>query len=221
MLDIEVAKYIPWLPLIAAGLCSLCCCKPAWRKFAGPIGTLSILAGLLITVGIYSNVLQGDTFKIVSFFRWIDVGNLSVGFSYFLDPLTLVMLFVVTGMGTLIATYAMGYMKGDEGYARFFAAVALFIFAMTTLVMADNLILLYLGWEGVGLCSYLLIGFYHKHPVAVKAAKKAFIVNRIGDLGFALGIFLTYLTFGSVSYEAIIPAAQAMAVNAADVSNLS
>ena len=125
-------------------------------------------------------------------FDWIHIGGLNVDFSYFIDPLTIVMLCVVTGIGTLVAWYAAGYMAGDRGYARFFAFVSLFIFAMTTLVMADNLVLLYLGWEGVGLCSYLLIGFYYDKPSAVAAAKKAFIVNRIGDLGFAIGIFLTY-----------------------------
>src|SRR5690606_42114419 len=118
--------------------------------------------------------------------------------SYLIDSLTFIMLFVVTGIGALIALYATGYMKGpgnDRGYARFFFGVALFIFAMTTLVMADNLVLLYLGWEGVGLCSYLLIGYYYDKPFAVEAAKKAFIVNRIGDLGSALGIFLTRTSF--------------------------
>ena len=120
--------------------------------------------------------------------------------SYFFDPLTMVMLLVVTGVGSLVAIYASGYMAGDRGYARFFASVSLFIFAMTTLVMADNLVLLYLGWEGVGLCSYLLIGFYYHKPSAVAAAKKAFIVNRIGDLGFALGILLTYQQFGTVEF---------------------
>jgi NADH-quinone oxidoreductase subunit L len=132
-------------------------------------------------------------------------GALRVGFSYFIDPLTIIMLFVVTGIGALVAIYAAGYMKGDRGYARFFAGVSLFIFAMTTLVMADNLVLLYLGWEGVGLCSYLLIGFYYQKPSAVAAAKKAFIVNRIGDLGFALGIFLTYKIFGTLRFAELFP----------------
>ena len=114
------------------------------------------------------------------------------------------MLCIITGIGTLIAIYASGYMKGEKGYARFFAAVSLFIFSMTTLVMADNLVLIYLGWEGVGLCSYLLIGYYYNKPTAVAAAKKAFIVNRIGDLGFALGIFLTYTTYGTLSLHEVL-----------------
>lgn len=209
-MSLDIAKFVPWLPFLAAGLCGLCCIKPALKKLAGPICVLSIFAGLLITIGVYAQVPKDGGFTVVNFFTWIQVGELSANFGYFFDPLTLIMMFVVTGMGTLIVTYAMGYMTHDPGYARFFAFVSLFIFSMLTLVMADNLILLYLGWEGVGLCSYLLIGYYYKYPVAVAAAKKAFIVNRIGDFGFALGIFLTYVTFGSVQYDAIIPAAEAL-----------
>ncbi len=119
-------------------------------------------------------------------------------FAYYIDPLTLLMLFVVCGIGALVAIYGAGYMSGEKGYARFFGAVSLFIFAMTTVVMADNLVLLYLGWEMVGLASYLLIGYYYHRPSAVAAAKKAFIVNRIGDLGFALGIFMTFWRYETV-----------------------
>jgi NADH-quinone oxidoreductase subunit L len=130
-------------------------------------------------------------------------GGLQINYGYYFDGLTMVMLLVVTGIGLLIAIYAMGYMKGDPGIARFFAAVALFIFAMTTLVMADNLVLLFLGWEGVGLCSYLLIGYYYGKDSAVAAAKKAFIVNRIGDFAFLIGIFLCYQHFDTVSFAGI------------------
>lgn len=137
--------------------------------------------------------------KVIRLADWIEIGGFSAPIEYFFDPLTMIMLFVITGIGTLVAVYASGYMKGDIGYARFFAFVSLFIFSMTTLVMANNLVLLYLGWEGVGLCSYLLIGHYYDRPSAVAAAKKAFIVNRVGDLGFALGIFLTFQTFGTVT----------------------
>jgi NADH-quinone oxidoreductase subunit L len=146
-------------------------------------------------------------------FTWIEAGDpaksaigktgsdhLSVSAGFFFDPLTAVMLCVVCGIGFLITVFAAGYMKGEEGYYRFFAYVALFITAMTLLVMGDNLILLYLGWEGVGLCSYLLIGYYYDTPVARDAAKKAFIVNRIGDFGFAVAVMLGFLAFGTVSY---------------------
>ena len=118
----------------------------------------------------------------------------------FIDPLTAVMLCVVTGIGFFITVFSKGYMAGEEGYFRFFAYLGLFIFAMTILVMGDNLLMLYLGWEGVGLCSYLLIGYYYEKPSAVEAAKKAFIVNRIGDFGFGIGIMLCFLVFGTVSF---------------------
>ncbi len=204
-MPIELIKLIPWIPLLGAALCGICCMKPAWRKAAGPISVLSIFIPFLITCGVYSAAsgLQGDD-KIQTIYQWMGVGNFTVNMGYYVDSLTMVMLFVITGIGSLIATYAMGYMKGERGYARFFMGVSLFIFAMTTLVMADNLVLIYLGWEGVGLCSYLLIGYYYDKPEAVAAAKKAFIVNRIGDLGFALGIFLTYKAYGSVSLHTVV-----------------
>ena len=117
-----------------------------------------------------------------------------------IDPLTCTMLCVVTGIGFLITIFAAGYMKGEKGYFRFFAYLGLFLFAMTCLVMGNNFVMLYLGWEGVGLCSYLLIGYNYDRPAAREAAKKAFLVNRIGDFGFGLGIMLIYLAFGTVSY---------------------
>ena len=143
------------------------------------------------------------------FYNWITAGNpdapgtskffnATAGFLF--DPLTAVMLCVVCGIGFLITVFAAGYMKGEDGYFRFFAYLGLFIFAMTILVMGENLIMLYLGWEGVGLCSYLLIGYYYEKPSAREAAKKAFLVNRIGDFGFGLGIMLCFLAFGTVSY---------------------
>ncbi|MCC5830434.1 MAG: NADH-quinone oxidoreductase subunit L [Phycisphaeraceae bacterium] len=134
----------------------------------------------------------------------VRVPGLSANFSYYIDPLTLLMLFVVCGIGSLVAIYGAGYMKGDKGYARFFAAVSIFIFAMTSMVMGDNLVLLFLGWEMVGLASYLLIGYYFKKPSAAAAARKAFIVNRIGDLGFALGIFLTYMRYDTVVISEVL-----------------
>ena len=127
-------------------------------------------------------------------------GRVQVMAGALIDPLSAVMLCVVCGIGFLITVFAAGYMKGEEGYWRFFAYLGLFIFSMTVLVMGDNLILLYLGWEGVGLCSYLLIGYYYERPTAREAAKKAFIVNRVGDFGFAIGIMLIFYCFGTVSY---------------------
>ena len=196
MLSVETAKFIPWIPALAALICGVCAGHKKLRVYAAPVSILSIGAAFLISFGLSGNVGAGTS---VAAFSWIHIGRLAVDFRYLIDPLTIVMLFVVTGIGALVAVYAAGYMAGDRGYARFFAYVSLFLFAMTTLVMADNLVLLYLGWEGVGLCSYLLIGFNYHKPPAVAAAKKAFIVNRIGDLGFALGIFLAFQRYGTVT----------------------
>ncbi len=209
-MTLHALAILNWLPALAAAMCGLLLLKPEWKRLAAPICITSIAAGFVIALG----VLLGGHWhgERLETFDWITAGDLTVGWDYFADPLTMIMLLVVTGIGSLIAIYAAGYMEGDPGYARFFAYMSLFIFAMTTLVMADNLILIYLGWEGVGLCSYLLIGYYYKQPVAVAAAKKAFIVNRIGDLGFALGIFLTYQTYGTVSLAAVLDVAQAQAV---------
>lgn len=202
-MDLSVAKYIPWLPAISAVLCGICCTSKSLRKLAAPITILAIAVGFVLAF-LTRGSLGESGHQIVPFFEWIEVGGFKADFSYYFDSLTFVMLFVVCGIGTLVAIYASGYMSGDRGYARFFAGVSLFIFSMTTLVMADNLALLYLGWEGVGFCSYLLIGYYYDKPTAFAAAKKAFIVNRIGDVGFAIGIFLTFQRFGSVQYTQIM-----------------
>jgi NADH-quinone oxidoreductase subunit L len=149
---------------------------------------------MAVSVNWYSWIPAGDSSKAGT----KDFFNIPAGF--FFDTLTCVMLCVVCGIGFFITVFAAGYMKGEEGYFRFFAYLGLFIFMMTILVMGNNLIMLYLGWEGVGLCSYLLIGYYYDRPAAREAAKKAFLVNRIGDFGFALGIMLSFMAFGTVTY---------------------
>jgi NADH-quinone oxidoreductase subunit L len=132
---------------------------------------------------------------------WFQAGDVNVGFTFRADGLTAIMLVTVTFIGSLIAIYSVGYMHGDPGYPRFFAEIALFLFAMTGLVLADNFILLYAFWEGVGLCSYLLIGFWFTRPAAAAAARKAFLVTRIGDVGFFLGILLLFLQCDSVNFK--------------------
>jgi NADH-quinone oxidoreductase subunit L len=134
---------------------------------------------------------------------WISVGSLHIDFSFVLDQLSLVMLLVVTGVGFLIHIYSVGYMGDEEGYARYFSFLNLFLFFMTVLVLAGNVLLMFVGWEGVGLASYLLIGFYFKRNSAVDAGKKAFIVNRIGDFGFLIGIFLLLANFGTLTFSEI------------------
>jgi NADH-quinone oxidoreductase subunit L len=136
-------------------------------------------------------------------FPWISVGALHIDFSFVLDQLSLVMLLVVTGVGFLIHVYSVGYMAHEEGYSRYFCYLNLFLFFMTVLVLAGNALLMFVGWEGVGLASYLLIGFYFKKDSAVNAGKKAFIVNRIGDLGFLIGIFFLLTNFGTLTFSEI------------------
>src|SRR5277367_3959302 len=153
----------------------------------------------------------------VVLFDWVPAGAMhtfSGHLAYFnaqwgmlLDPLSAIMLFVVTGVGFLIHVYSTGYMAHEGGYYRFFGYLNLFMFSMLTLITANNLLLLFVGWEGVGLCSYLLIGFYFLRKSASDAGKKAFIVNRIGDFGFMLGMFLLFRTFGSLDFTTVFAAA--------------
>ena len=140
---------------------------------------------------------------IVNHFTWIQSGGFDAAFGFYYDRLTLIMTLVVTGVGFLIHIYSVGYMAEEDGFYRFFAYLNLFLFAMLILIMANNYLLMFVGWEGVGLCSYLLIGFYFLKKSAADAGKKAFIVNRIGDFGFLLGIVLIFWTFGVVDFESL------------------
>ncbi len=145
-----------------------------------------------------------NNFPIVeNFGQWIRVGALQVDFTLVLDQLSLVMLLVITGVGFLIHIYSVGYMAHEEGYARYFSFLNLFLFFMTVLVLAGNALVMFVGWEGVGLASYLLIGFYFKKDSAANAGKKAFIVNRIGDFGFLIGMFLLLANFGTLTFSEI------------------
>ncbi|HEX2600294.1 MAG TPA: proton-conducting transporter membrane subunit, partial [Terriglobales bacterium] len=132
---------------------------------------------------------------------WIRAGNFSVDFAFYLDQLSLVMLLVVTGVGFLIHIYSVGYMWDDPGYYRFFSYLNLFMFFMLTLVLANSYLMMFIGWEGVGLASYLLIGFWFIRDSAAAAGKKAFIVNRIGDFGFLIALFLLIKHFGSLTFS--------------------
>jgi NADH-quinone oxidoreductase subunit L len=134
---------------------------------------------------------------------WISLGSLHVTFGSVLDPLSLVMLLVITGVGFLIHVYSAGYMRGDKGYARYFSYLNLFLFFMTILVLAGNILVMFVGWEGVGLASYLLIGFWFQKTSAADAGKKAFVVNRVGDFGFLIGIFLLLAHFGTLTFSEI------------------
>src|SRR6266404_8145519 len=147
-----------------------------------------------------------ETAYVERYGAWFQSGALRAGFDLSVDRLTAVMLLVVTGIGSLIHIYATGYMSHEGGYYRFFAFLNLFMFFMLVLVLSANFILLFVGWEGVGLCSYLLIGFYFLKKSATNAGMKAFIVNRIGDFGFALAMFLIVIRFGSLDFDKVLPA---------------
>jgi NADH-quinone oxidoreductase subunit L len=196
---------LPLLASIMSGIAAALGVKskqPAWTTVIG------CFIAFLFTVAMWTS-FDGTPYTVKAF-DWIQVhtdshGSLIANFSFYVDTLTIYWMLFVTGLATLIALYASEYMSHDVGlgYCRFFAAFGLFVFSMACLVMGDNLLMLYLGWEGVGLCSYLLIGYFYKKPQAVAAAKKAFIVNRIGDLGLALGVYLTFVHFGTLEYAAL------------------
>ena len=189
------------------------------EKVIGIFGSGVIGISFLITVFAFFETLAlpvNERQTIITLFTWLKVSSLDVSFSYQVDQLSLVMALIVTGVGFLIHVYSIGYMHGDKSFWRFFAYMNLFIFAMMNLILGDNFLLLFLGWEGVGLCSYLLIGFWYdkkfEKGTTGDAAKKAFVVNRIGDFGFLLGMFLIYLTFDSLNFNEVFTKAAVFAI---------
>ncbi len=228
-----LAEGLSWTGLILLlPLCSmlLCAALAALRnksKLPALVAVLAIGGAFLTVLSMAFKLDLAEAPVVVHLFDWINFSwtaatpgfvrdgetlwrGIVADFGFYIDSLTIFWMLFVTGLGTLIAIYASEYMEEDRGvgYCRFFFGVSLFILAMSSLVMADNLVLLYLGWEGVGLASYLLIGYYYKTPSAVAAAKKAFIMNRIGDAGLALGIFLTWVNYGTVEYGPLFAALQ-------------
>jgi len=189
---------IPFFPLLGFLVNGLFGKKIKNEKVIGAIGTLAIASSFMVSC-IYFFRLLGDSVKtheqVVA--SWISVGELQVDWGFLLDPLSALMIMVVTGVGSLIHLYSIGYMHGEEGFYRYFSYLNLFCFSMLMLVLGNNALVMFIGWEGVGLCSYLLIGYYFHKKSASDAAKKAFVVNRIGDFGFLLGLFLLYWTLGS------------------------
>jgi NADH-quinone oxidoreductase subunit L len=192
---------IPALPFVSFLILALFGNKLS-RKAAGSIGagSIGIIAVLTIIVGFgFLKSLPDVKSYSVNIWEWIKAGNLKVDISFSLDALSLVFCFVITFVGFLIHLYSVGFMAKDEGFTRFFAYMNLFVGSMLVLVLADNILLMYLGWEGVGLCSYLLIGFWYKEPSNGYAARKAFIITRIGDTAMIIGIFILFLNFGTVN----------------------
>jgi NADH-quinone oxidoreductase subunit L len=196
----------PLLGFLANGLFGRRIPKALINTFA--IG--SVLLSFIWVVKTLLGLSPIETKYIEHYFTWIQSGTLNIGVDFAVDRLTAIMLMVVTGVGTLIHIYAVGYMEHEGGYYRFFAYLNLFMFFMLVLVLAQNYLLLFVGWEGVGLCSYLLVGFYLTEQFATTAGNKAFIVNRIGDFGFSLAIFLIFRQFGTLDFSKAFDAAKGM-----------
>jgi NADH-quinone oxidoreductase subunit L len=175
--------------------------KKAGKNISGAIGTLAVVVSFAMSVYFFMQLnTSGKAIPVIKLFDWIQLGNLKIDFGILLDQLSLLWLLFVTGIGSLIHLYSISYMHDDENMHKFFAYLNLFIFFMITLVVGSNLLVMFIGWEGVGLCSYLLIGFWHKNQDYNDAAKKAFIMNRIGDLGFLIGIFILANLFSTVDF---------------------
>ena len=207
---------IPLLPLAAFLILGL---FGHWIKDrADLVAVPAVLTSFLFSLLVFDEVAGGKNVTI-PLYTWLTSGDLRIELSLYFDRLTAVMLLLVTIVSGLVHVYTIGYMHGERGYARFFAYIALFTFAMLMLVMADNFLQLFVFWEAVGLCSYLLIGHWYERATARAAATKAFIVNRVGDFGFLLGVLLVWLTFGSLEYRHVF--AQAADLTGETVNLLS
>ena len=198
---------IPFLPLFSFLIVGL---GERWIKERAHLVAVPAMVGsfVLSLLALY-DVATGHLVN-VPLYTWLTSGNLDIHIGISIDRLTAVMLVLVTTVSTLVHIYTIGYMHGDPGYARFFAYIALFTFSMLMLVMADNLLQLFVFWEAVGLCSYLLIGHWYERPSACAAATKAFLVNRVGDFGFILGLLLVWYSFGSLDYATVFAQAPAL-----------
>ena len=200
---IKFAALIPLFPLLGWAINGLFG-KKLSKSFSGIIASSAVFISFVFSVLMFleiSNAVQKSA--TVKVFEWISAGNLNIPFEFLIDPLSCLFLLIITGIGFLIHVYSTGYMKEDEGFSRFFAYLNLFVFFMLMLVMGNNYLIMFVGWEGVGLCSYLLIGFWFKNNEYNKAANKAFIMNRIGDLGFILGILLIFFSTGTTTFDGV------------------
>ncbi|MFN7433866.1 MAG: NADH-quinone oxidoreductase subunit L [Betaproteobacteria bacterium] len=205
----KIYLLVPLAPLVGAILAGL------FGKLLGRAGahTVTILGVLVSTVAsavVWQDVMAGNTFN-GNVYTWATVGDMTLAVGFLIDSLTATMMLVVTFVSLMVHVYTIGYMKDDPGYQRFFAYISLFTFSMLMLVMSNNFLQLFFGWEAVGLVSYLLIGFWYRRPTAIYANLKAFLVNRVGDFGFILGIGLVYAYVGSLDYATVFKAAQQLA----------
>lgn len=203
------------IPLAGALVNGLFHATGLWEKFTGKaagrnavatVACLSVLVSALLSTRLFLDLVSGGEPVTYELFTWILSGDLEVGFEFLFDSLSAVMALVVTWVGFLIHVYSIGYMHHDRCFARYFTYLNIFVFFMLVLVLGNNFPMMFIGWEGVGLASYLLIGFWHEEEFRVYAGRKAFVVNRIGDLGFILGIFLIFSAFGTLDYHGVFSA---------------
>jgi len=173
------------------------------KNITGAIASFSVLISFICSVVLFNHLFNEGKPVSVNLYNWIAAGSISIDFSFLADRLSVWMMLIITGVGFLIHIYSIGYMHNDEGFYKFFAYLNLFIFSMLTLVLGGNYVIMFFGWEGVGMCSYLLIGFWYANKEYGYAARKAFIMNRIGDLGLLLGIFILFNVFGTTDYNTV------------------
>ncbi|HJR26467.1 MAG TPA: NADH-quinone oxidoreductase subunit L [Acidimicrobiales bacterium] len=200
---LDLVWLIPALPL-AGFLVLLVAGRRLGEPKAGWVATLASAASFVVTVGVFLDLLGEDAHDrhhVVTLFEWLPVGGFSVDVSFLADPLSITMALFVTGVGSLIHLYSIGYMHGDPKYSKFFVYLNLFVFSMLVLVLGDNLLMTFVGWEGVGTCSYFLIAFWFSKEANAAAGKKAFVTNRVGDWGFMVAMFLTFSALGTLTYS--------------------
>ena len=212
----------PFLGFIVTGFLN----KRLSVTLSGAIASAMIFLSFIITCMLFYYVRQdAASFSpegvILTKWSWINIGDMDISISLLIDRLSVIMMLVITGVGFLIHVYSIGYMKHEPDHSRFFSYMNLFVFFMLLLVMGSNYLVMFAGWEGVGLCSYLLIGFWFKNTEYNNAARKAFIMNRIGDLGFLLGMFLIYVTFGSLNYHEVFYAAKSFPAGTAAITAIT
>jgi NADH-quinone oxidoreductase subunit L len=207
---LDLVWLIPALPL-AGFLLILLFGRILGEPRAGILATLMTASSFLVVVGVYFDLLSRtaeERHHVVTLFSWLPVGSLQVDMALLADPLSITMALFVTGIGSLIHLYAIGYMHGDPKFSKFFLYLNLFVFSMLMLVLGENLLVTFLGWEGVGACSYFLISFWHTRDSAATAGKKAFVTNRVGDWGMMVAMFLAFSSVGTLSYAGINAAAE-------------
>jgi NADH-quinone oxidoreductase subunit L len=205
---------IPLFPLLAVLANGLYGSRYS-HELAGRLAFGAVGLSFLCSLGVFASILANPEPREIIAYSWIFGGNLSINLAFLIDPLSTIMLLVVTGVGFLIHVYSVGYMHGEEGFTRFFTYMNLFMVSMLLLVMGSNYVVMFIGWEGVGLCSYLLIGYYYEKVSAGKAATKAFVVNRIGDAGFLIAVFLIFSHFGSLDYSTVFSQASSLSTEMA------